>query len=124
LRVFMAHADELLEAVVADRSFEARVRLVILDNLIPNGAGASHIARQLCMSVSTLKRRLKEHNFNYRSLRERTIIDLACKALSSTDSSISNIALKLGYSELSAFDRAFSKATGLAPRAYRQSKRQ
>jgi len=37
-------------------------------------------------------------------------------------SSVGAIAIKLGYSELSAFDRAFKRMTGLKPSAFREGR--
>ncbi len=71
------------------------------------------------MSVSTLKRRLKQKGFTYRQLRDGVVEDIATSAISKTQVPISEIALRVGYSELSAFDRAFVRLTGMTPLKYR-----
>jgi AraC-like DNA-binding protein len=45
--------------------------------------------------------------------------DIAKSALGQTKVPISEIALRVGYSELSAFDRAFMRLTGMTPLEYR-----
>ena len=121
LEILLMQADRLLTRVVNEQSFEAQVRFLILERLEPDGATAGSIARQLNMSVSTLKRRLKEVGLSFRTMREEVIVNLAHQALADSDVRISDIALKLGYSELSSFDRMFARVTGKSPRAYRQS---
>ncbi len=53
-------------------------------------------------------------------LREKIVLQLAQEALGQTDAQVSEIALKLGYSELSAFDRAFGRLTGMSPLVFRR----
>jgi AraC-like DNA-binding protein len=45
---------------------------------------------------------------------------LSQEALKQTDAQVSEIALKLGYSELSSFDRAFGRLTGMSPLEFRR----
>jgi AraC-like DNA-binding protein len=85
---------------------------------------AANIARQMGMSLSTLKRRLAEKNLTFRGLRDAVIRELSKRALAETDVNISLVAMQLGYSEVSAFNHAFSRLTGQSPRAYRRQARQ
>ena len=103
--------------------FERSVRKRILEHLNDPEWGAAQLAVELHMSLSTLKRRLAEGGLTFRSIRDSVIGELGCYLLSRTERRISDIAAELGYSELSAFDRAFSRITGQSPMSYRQMTR-
>jgi AraC-like DNA-binding protein len=47
-------------------------------------------------------------------------IEAAKRALKDTDAALSDIALKLGYSDQSSFGRAFKRWTGVTPQAFRE----
>jgi AraC-like DNA-binding protein len=65
----------------------------------------------------------RQRGTNYKQLREEVIVELAKQSLADTDASITVIGGKLGYSESSAFVRAFKRMTGTTPAAYRKSVR-
>jgi len=119
-QVIVDHLEGLLRQVVNTRSFEARVRLSILEKLGQQGLSAEAVAKEMNISVSTLKRRLQGLKINFRSLRDEIVRDFSQRALLKTDANISEIALKVGYSELSAFTRAFSRICGMTPSEFRQ----
>ncbi|KUJ76254.1 hypothetical protein AVO45_13170 [Ruegeria marisrubri] len=75
----------------------------------------------LGMPVHTLRRRLKRDGVEYSDIRRQVRRDMAVRLLTTTDLSIEQIAEKTGFSEASAFIRAFRSWTGLTPRAYRVS---
>jgi len=97
------------------------VRLQILELLESDGTNSSDIARRMAMSRSTLKRSLAVRGLTFRGLRDEIIKDVACKALLETEAEVGTVASKLGYSELSAFDRAFKRITGMSPTMYRRA---
>ncbi len=77
------------------------------------------MARQLHMSPQTLRRHLSEEGSSFQELKDHLRRDLAIYHLGRSDLSIQDIAEQLGFSEPSAFHRAFKKWTGLTPGAYR-----
>jgi AraC-like DNA-binding protein len=107
LAVIVAHADRLLADVSKNVTFASQVKLLILEHLELGAANAEHIAKLLYLSRSTLKRRLGAEGCSFRQLRDEIVRQLSQEALKQTDAQVSEIALKLGYSELSSFDRAF-----------------
>jgi AraC-like DNA-binding protein len=121
LAILQQHADELLQAALASDSFEHQVRLVILERLKSGLPSADSIARSSSMSLSTLKRRLRETGLSYRDLRDGVVREVSERLLRETDLSIGAIALEVGYSEHSAFDRAFARLCGMTPLEYRRS---
>ncbi|MDH4338452.1 MAG: AraC family transcriptional regulator [Candidatus Krumholzibacteria bacterium] len=120
LRILTDHAETLLRNVAQPRSLESAVRLQILEDLEKGNASLESVARQLALSRSTLKRRLAACGRTFRELKESVVVEISTRALAETDTEIGAVALKLGYSELSSFDRAFKRLTGMSPTAYRQ----
>jgi len=119
LRVLTQQADKLLAGIHDEDQLVQQVRLLILESLDRGQSDEASIAGKLGVSVSTLKRRLKQTGCTYRELRDGVVEDIAKSALSQTTVPISKIALRVGYSELSAFDRAFMRLTGMTPLEYR-----
>lgn len=77
-------------------------------------------ARLLCMSVSTLKRRLADRNTSFRALRESASRERALLLLADKSLSLESIANALGYSDRANFSHAFKRWTGMAPGAFRR----
>jgi AraC-like DNA-binding protein len=72
------------------------------------------------MSQRSFNRELKRFGTSFRDLKLDVIEEIAKRALAETAASVSEIALNLGYSETTAFDRVFKKQTGVTPSAYRK----
>lgn len=107
------------------RLFRARDNLAALvrNHLLSREEGAPSLAEMadfLNMSERTLKRRLQEENVSYRELLEDSLRDRACRLLGEARLSISEIAWRLGYNDVSNFSRAFKRWTGSSPRDWRQ----
>ncbi|MBX9683045.1 MAG: AraC family transcriptional regulator [Hyphomicrobium sp.] len=77
------------------------------------------IAAEIRLSLKTVKRELRRDGLSYKDLVEKTRHDLALSYIGKHQLPISEIALLLGYSELSAFSRAVRRWTGHSPRALR-----
>lgn len=98
-----------------------RVKTAIRVSL-PNGyPSLEHIAAELRVAPSAIQRELHAHNLTYKEAVEQTRQSLAQMYLDQKQLPLTEIALLLGYSELSAFTRAFTRWTGASPRAYRRS---
>jgi AraC-like DNA-binding protein len=78
------------------------------------------IAARLNMSSRTLHRRLHEEGTSFRAVRDGLRREVALDRLQKTKRSVADIAAELGYSEPSAFFRAFQGWTGGAPSTYRK----
>ena len=92
---------------------------------LPNGYPAlDTVAEDLSMSVSAVQRLLAREGLTYKDLVESTRRDLAVMYLKQAHLPISEIAFLLGYSELSAFSRAFRRWIGVSPRDYRERRYQ
>ena len=81
------------------------------------------IAPRLGMSIRTLQRRLYEWGHSFEDIVDQTRREAAIKRLTAGDTSITETAFLLGYSDLSHFTRAFRRWTGMAPREFAAAKR-
>ncbi|MFO6423550.1 helix-turn-helix domain-containing protein [Motilimonas sp. KMU-193] len=73
------------------------------------------------MSVSerTLQRRLKQSNTSFRQELSKARYDKACKSLAEGKETVSEISLKLGYSNVTHFCRAFKSHSGYYPKSFK-----
>lgn len=77
-------------------------------------------AESLHMTPSTLRRRLEDEGQSFQSIKDQLRRDMAIEYLCHTGKSVMDISTELGFSEASAFHRAFKKWTGACPGEYRQ----
>lgn len=76
-------------------------------------------AHALQLGEATLQRRLREHGLSFSQLVEQVRQALALQHMRAQSLSISELAPLLGYSETSAFSRAFRRWFGVSPRQWR-----
>ncbi|WP_051630602.1 AraC-like transcriptional regulator QhpR [Afifella pfennigii] len=82
----------------------------------------SEIARILGLPDQAFQRRLKASGVAFADLLKAARHELALHYLSDPDMPLTEIAYCLGYSELSAFSRAFRNWTGMSPQRYRRTR--
>ena len=88
--------------------------------LLPHGrAGIGAVAEQLGVSRRTLARRLAAEGLTFARALDALRFDLAKRYLQEPRLPISQIAWLLGYGATSAFDHAFERWSGQAPRKMR-----
>lgn len=97
------------------------VELLIQDALPTGIPSIHHISDLLAMSNRTLTRRLSEGGVTYRDLVRKTQEQRAKEMLRDNSNSIGEIAFLTGFSEQSAFNRAFKKWTDLTPSEFRRN---
>ena len=126
------HADQHLSTFLQDAYLQKqRFRAMAADfvvemcRLIRARLGSSSptlevIADDMGVSKWVLRGRLKAHGIQFVDLISTTRKDLAREYLSKPEMPLTEIALLLGYSELSAFSRAFRQWTGTSPQQYRK----
>jgi len=98
--------------------FSDEVKRSFKDQLPSGEPNQEIIASRLNVSVSTLKRRLKEEGLTYNALLDTTRHQLALKYLEQRKLSLTEITYLLGFSQSSAFTRAFKRWQGVSPSAY------
>lgn len=112
-------ADEALSGLPLSAVLTAEVQRLLIELLPLGGASQAQVASRLAMSERTLLRRLRAEGTGFRDLLNRVRTETACRYLSGSPLTLSEIALLLGYSEQAAFNRAFRKATGKTPGQWR-----
>jgi AraC-like DNA-binding protein len=123
-RVVVRHAEALLAARPAPaESASNRVRRFLADALSDGETEATLAAAadRLHMSERSLQRRLTDEGLTFDQLLEELRKELALRYLSDRKVAIAQIAYLLGYSEPSAFHRAFKRWTGKTPGEARQT---
>ncbi len=78
------------------------------------------VARKMATSERTLRRRLEENGTSFRALLDDTRAELARKYVRDKHLPLSEVAFMLGFSEPSAFHRAFKRWTDTTPAQWRQ----
>jgi AraC-like DNA-binding protein len=105
-----------------ESSFSERVRAILRRNLTKH-LSLEKVAAMLVVSPQTLRRRLQDDdNCGFQELKDRVRRDVAIHLLQKSRLSLEDIAVSLGFSELSTFHRAFRRWTGVAPGEFRQLK--
>ena len=123
---------QALEFYLADRlkvrseetELGRKVRHLISTSLSDGLPDIDSIARTLGLSGRTLQRRLHAEKLVFSEMVESVRRDIATEYVRHGDLSLTDIALMLAYSELSAFSRAFKRWTGRSPQQYRESSTQ
>lgn len=97
------------------------VRREILIQNYNASASISSVSIGLSITERTLHRRLAEHETTFKKLKQQTIIERSMYYLSNTSMTISEISYEVGYSETSAFCRAFKRFCQKSPQDFRDN---
>jgi len=125
-----ANMYKLLKGVIdhlaAQRKMQADFGFIVKQHILMLMGSETVTSRQVAQSM-----RLSEEQFvklvrskklGFHDLVKETRFELAKHYLDQSDISLTEISLLLGYSELSAFSRAFRRLSGETPQQYRQFK--
>ncbi len=117
----LSHLDKELAAVEQPWGLEAQTKDAIARALSEGFPKMAEIARGLGMSVRTFHRRLAAHGLSFQAVAEATRRELAENLLRDGQHSLAEIAFLTGFSEQSAFTRAFKRWAGHTPASYRKA---
>jgi AraC-like DNA-binding protein len=101
-------------------SLGARIRRRLRQSLPGELPEFEALAGEMNMTPATLRRRLHEDGTSFQAIKDQLRRDLAISHLSHSKRSTMDIGLELGFSERSAFHRAFKKWTGASPGEFRR----
>lgn len=120
LRHFLRHpALLMLTQNYARSSWTSKVKTLLLRNML-SMPELPEVAAQLELHPQTLRRRLSGEGTTFKELKNQLRRDTALHYLGKQGLSIEEIAHRAGFSESSAFIRAFKSWTGVTPYSYRK----
>lgn len=120
LRLLESHANALIEPAEQKDRFIESLQDIIVGSLSHSCPTLNSVAEQLNMSSRTLHRRIEDRGMNFKHFLQKTREKLAKLYLKDRSLSLNEIAFLLGYSEHSAFTRAFKGWVGVTPKAFRR----
>jgi len=96
----------------------------LIDEELPAGTATMRtVAGRLRVSERTLRRRLREHGTSYEEVLDALRRERALAAVIDPDRTVLEISASLGFSEVSAFYRAFKRWTQSTVSSYRRAAR-
>lgn len=120
LQLLETQAGTLLAELPEAGNLEQAVRRAVAASAREGEVSLERVASSLHTSPRTLHRRLETLGLSFRTLRDDTRRRLAEQHLADRGMSVAEVAQLLGYSEQSAFTRAFRRWTGVAPLRFRR----
>lgn len=124
-QLMSSQAEGLLEhapkAELASSNFTLQVKKKLVRALNEGEPSADVVAKECHISVRTLHRKLSEEGAVFRDVLKDTRMRLAKQHLTNSQLSLPEIALMLGYSEQSAFNRAFKSWFGQTPKQFQKN---
>ena len=115
-----AHAAAQLAALSSPVLLRTRVEQWLTGALDGSVPGRAQAARQFGLGERAFARRLQDEDVRYVELVDGVRHALACQAVAGGAEPFVRIARRLGFSEASAFNRAFRRWTGCAPGDWQQ----
>jgi len=117
----VSHLDAELAQIDDTPNLQRQTKSEIARALSEGLPKMADIARGLGLSARSFHRRLSEQGLSFQTLTEETRREIAMSMLREERFALSEIAFLTGYSEQSAFNRAFKRWMGVTPAAYRKS---
>jgi AraC-like DNA-binding protein len=113
--VLEEYAADQLARIPTTAPFSQRVRACILSIQPMGGLTSEAVAAHFSMSERTLRRRLKDEETSYQEILDDVRAELASHYLTKEKRAIEEVAFLLGFSDPSAFTKAFRRWTGQTP---------
>jgi len=113
--VLREHAKLLIERLPSGVGLAQEVRAAISQQLSAGNPTLEGVAKQLGVGARTLQRRLKDEGLSFAQVLDEVRAVLAELYLRDRELAISEISFLLGFSEQSAFNRAFRRWNGTTP---------
>lgn len=117
-----SYAADQLAKIPTSARFSQRVRACIRSILPLGSLTADTVATQFRMSERTLRRRLEEEGASYQEILDDVRAQLAEHYLTKEKRGIDEVGFLLGFSDQSAFTKAFRRWTGQTPADFVRAK--
>jgi AraC-like DNA-binding protein len=119
-QIMKQYLDQILSAMPREDGLLGSIRKAIAESMCDGDPTLVRVAKKMATGPRTLQRRLKDYGSDFKKLVEDTRRRLSLTYLRDHNNSLTEVAFLLGYSELSAFNRAFKRWTGSTPLDYRR----
>jgi len=103
----------------SQKQISTKVKTYILENLLKEDIKLEQIADELNLGLRTLQRKLKVEGKSFNELLDECRYHLAAKLLTEQCVPLSEVSYMLGFSDQSAFTRAFRRWANTSPKHYR-----
>lgn len=123
LSTLEAHAARKLEELGIDTTLAQKVRELIRASIHRRLPRKEQVAEELGLNVRTMHRRLSEEGTTWQKILDSLRQELALGFLRDSDMTQSDIAERLGYSDIRSFQRNFKRQKGMTPGEYRRQRR-
>jgi AraC-like DNA-binding protein len=131
---FITHNAELLETMLpgleaalseslSSASVADDLRALLARQMSGERPSVDKAAQEMRMSPRTLQRRLQQLGTSYQSVLDQVRHDTSRRLLEHTELDTGEVAFLLGFEELNSFTRAFHGWEGVAPNAWRKTRR-
>lgn len=117
------HTEALLAKLPPRDAFSSRVRAAMTPLLAAGDVTIDRVAARLGASPRSIQRRLQEEGTTFQRVLDDLRKEVAMEYLTGRVHSISEVALLLGFSDQTAFHRAFVRWTGRTPGDVRRAAR-
>ena len=118
--ILSQYVERILDEMPHEDDVLATLRTTVAECMRDGNVGLAGVAKKMALSKRTLQRRLSEHDLDFKRFLDDTRRRFALSYLKDRKTCLTEIAFLLGYSELSAFNRAFKRWTSTTPREYRR----
>lgn len=116
--VVESHARSMLARFPDQHGLDARLRTAICEQLRLGELSLESVARRLGSPPRTLQRHLKNEGTSFAKMVDSLRHELSQRYLKDRRLSVQETAFLLGFSDVSAFHRAFVRWTGLTPKRF------
>jgi len=119
--ILRRYLERVLKDMPREDSLVAAVRRTIGETMRDGDPTLARVAEKVSTSPRTLQRQLRDHGADFKRLVDDTRHRFSLNYLRDPKHALTEIAYLLGYSEVSAFNRAFKRWTGSTPSDYRRN---
>lgn len=117
-----AQAEQYLLRLARPAGLVDRLRTYLRNQPSARVPDMPQAARDLGVSVRTLRRRLEDETATYRELLQQSLQERACTLLRDPNLTLQVISDALAFADTASFHRAFKRWTGKTPLQYRESR--
>lgn len=118
--ILKRYLEQVLKEMPQEDVLLASVRRAVGESMRNGDPKLAQVAGRIAVGPRTLQRRLNDYDVDFKTLVDDTRRRFALNYLRDRGHTLAEIAYLLGYSEVSAFNRAFRRWTGSTPSDYRR----